>query len=188
MIAALNAHPGLWCRFATEDDAVYMIPDQEHGDCEIPVTEMTDREFEEYRGRLIRPFRSNETQLFRAEIYLTPTYVHLFMDLSHLIIDGESFDILLDDIDRAYLGEVSDEYPIGNASMKAEALSPEGSGGLYGIFQEVMIKKGRYICSTEYRTNEHSEASIQRMTDALDKMLEHFDPAMKLTDLLNCHP
>ena len=336
-----------------------------HSDYDVPVKEITDEEFADIRSRLVRPFSSDGSLLFRAEIYVTPTKVHLHLDFSHMIMDGDSYEIILKDIDRAYngntleaetftfyemineqhdflessgrertiqyyrqlfsespaptsfhkdkhesapastrydrrisvgikeiqkmcsqlkisdmvffmgllsayvakdggknaayfpvayngrnnsraqntvgfltqmffalsmwekettvgeylqslqkqillpmsftcqpylemladfpelftygfsfLGEVPEYYPLGNASLKAEALSDEGGGGLYGIYQEIMIRDGYYYCSTEYRTNEYEEDSIRKMVEALDIMLERFDPGMKLNELL----
>ena len=85
----------------------------------------------------------------------------------------------------SYLDEVTDTYPLGSTEMRAQALCPEGSGGMFGIYQEVMIKEGRHLCSTEYRSNELDEGSLVDMMNALERMLAGFDPYMKLDELLS---
>lgn len=84
----------------------------------------------------------------------------------------------------SWLDEVCDLYPLGSTEMRAEALCPEGSGGMFGIYQEVMIKEGRYLCSTEYRSNELNESSLVEMMNALESMLTKFDQDLKLDELL----
>ena len=365
VISALDAHAGLWARFAGEGEAIYMMPTPEHRAYDIPVTNMTEEEFSEHRKMLVQPISLNAPEQFHAAIYVTESNVYLFLDISHLIIDGDSYDILLADINRAYRGEqlkpesftifdlldeqsiffeeggkenaesyyeelfgkavcrtsfhkdkqesplsvtrydrvlsvdpadiqrivkplrisetvlfmgllsayvahdsgfraayfpmayngrndararttigflaqmlfvlsiwqpettvkgylqsiqkqiiypmgftcqpylemlgknpelltygfswldeVCDLYPLGSTEMRAEALCPEGSGGMFGIYQEVMIKEGRYLCSTEYRSNELNESSLVEMMNALESMLTKFDQDLKLDELL----
>lgn len=102
---ALNAHPGIWGHFCEENGDFYLLRNDSHPDYELSVREMTDEEFEEIRKNLVRPFFTGEPQLFRVEVYATPEKIHLFTDFSHFVVDGESYDIILRDIDRCYRGE-----------------------------------------------------------------------------------
>ncbi len=54
---------------------------------------------------LVRPFELLDKPLYRAEIYVADEK-YFFLDCHHIISDGESFDILLDDINAAYDGKV----------------------------------------------------------------------------------
>lgn len=54
--------------------------------------------------QLVRPFRLLEHQLYRAEIYRTEDGNYLFLDIHHILADGFSEVILLQDISRAYEG------------------------------------------------------------------------------------
>ncbi|MCR5212495.1 MAG: amino acid adenylation domain-containing protein, partial [Lachnospiraceae bacterium] len=55
---------------------------------------------------LVRPFNlDSDKVLFRIEIYETKEGNFLLLDLHHIVGDGESESILLNDIDRAYFGE-----------------------------------------------------------------------------------
>ncbi|MBP3239120.1 MAG: amino acid adenylation domain-containing protein [Oribacterium sp.] len=366
VIDALKAHPGLWARFESKGETVYMLPATEEYQYDIPVVNMTQEEFEERKKTLVRPIHLDAPVLFRAEMFITEINVYLFLDISHIIIDGESFDILLSDIDKAYrgekltpenytmfdavddqdaffedggketsekyyedlfasagcktsfrkdkedgtpisatrydrklkvsrediqritktlrisetvlfmgllsacvaadsgsraayypmayngrndarahstigflaqmvmvlsswddrttvkdylqsiqkqiiypmgftcqpylemltrypelliyafsfIGEENDTYPLGDGKLKYEALSPEGSGGMFGIFQEIKISDGKYICSSEYRSNELNEQSLVELMDIFEGMIENFDPDMKVDDLL----
>ena len=54
---------------------------------------------------LVRPFELLDKLLYRAEIYVADEK-YFFLDCHHIISDGESFDILLDDINAAYDGKI----------------------------------------------------------------------------------
>ncbi len=365
VIKALKAHPGLWAGFTGEDDTVYMIPSDIDPDYDIPVYTLSEEEFEERKKNLVRPLPLDGSEQFRAEIFITQSRLYLFLDISHLIIDGESYDILLEDINRAYcekelntesytvfnvldeqadfiegggketaieyyenlfassglnsffhldkeevpvktarydcrlpvsrekiqslikahrisenvlfmglisaciaadnngrsiyfpvayngrtnsraqstigflaqmyfvlstwepdttvlsylqsiqkqiiypmgfasqpylemlgrypelltfafsfIGESGESYPLGESSMLSEALSPEGSGGLYRMFCEIKIKDNEYICSMEYRSNELNEDSVIKAVGRFEAMLKDLDPGIKMDELV----
>ena len=57
------------------------------------------------RETLVRPYMLFNEQLFRFEIYRTCDGNYLFLDIHHIIADGTSLGIILNDINRAYSGE-----------------------------------------------------------------------------------
>ena len=69
------------------------------------IIQHTDSEFETLKEQLVRPFKLEKGRLFRAEIYLTEEKKYLFTDFHHIIADGNSYDIIFEDINRAYKGE-----------------------------------------------------------------------------------
>ena len=54
---------------------------------------------------IVLPYELLEKPLYRVTIYATPTENYLFLDFHHIICDGDSFDILIDDINAAYDGK-----------------------------------------------------------------------------------
>ena len=69
------------------------------------VIETTNEQFEELKKELVRPFKLEKGRLFRAQIYVTEDRKYLFTDFHHIIADGNSYDIIFEDINRAYVGE-----------------------------------------------------------------------------------
>ena len=69
---------------------------------------------------LVRPYMLFNEQLFRFEIYRTCDGNYLFLDLHHIVADGTSLAIIINDINRAYSGQYicSSKIPIIN-SIKA---------------------------------------------------------------------
>ena len=57
------------------------------------------------RETLVRPYMLFNEQLFRFEIYRTCDGNYLFLDIHHIVADGTSLGIILNDINRAYSGE-----------------------------------------------------------------------------------
>ena len=100
----IKAHPCLSTVIYTNDSGEVM---QKIADDSIAVEvfEMTDEEFENVRGKLVRPFDINGGKLCRFEIYITPSAKYLFEDIHHIIFDGTSWGILAADMRRAYDGE-----------------------------------------------------------------------------------
>jgi len=57
------------------------------------------------RETLVRSFSLTEKELYRIAFYHTPESWYLFLDIHHIIFDGTSFVIFLEDIEKAYRGD-----------------------------------------------------------------------------------
>ncbi len=57
------------------------------------------------REKLVQSFSLTEKELYRIVFFHTPDCSFLFLDIHHIIFDGTSFVILLEDIERAYKGK-----------------------------------------------------------------------------------
>ena len=53
----------------------------------------------------VKPFNLLRDNLYRIKIYKGPKQNYLFMDTHHIVSDGTSLAVLVDDINRAYAGE-----------------------------------------------------------------------------------
>lgn len=109
------------------DDTFVFVPE---------VIKTTNKQFECLKKELVHPFRLEKGQLFRAEIYLTEDRKYLFTDFHHIIADGNSYDIIFEDINRAYQGE------------KLEKESYTGFDA--AIDEEQQMKEGKYKKAEKY--------------------------------------
>lgn len=90
----------------TENGALAMFRKDEK-EIEIPIIEISDKEWESAREQLIQPFMYTENEpLFHAGIYKTDSNTYLFFDLAHIIGDGMSVNILFEDINAIYQGDI----------------------------------------------------------------------------------
>lgn len=69
------------------------------------VIETTNEKFASQKESLVRPFKLEKGRLLRVAIYVTEDKKYLFTDFHHIIADGNSYDIIFEDINKAYMGE-----------------------------------------------------------------------------------
>ena len=103
VIAAVNAHPYLKTAFSIDHKGE---PYKYIRDCDVKVTVLESDELD--TDTLIRPFDLHSDILFRFYIIKSSSGVTLFFDIHHILFDGVSLGILLNQISRAYSGESID--------------------------------------------------------------------------------
>ena len=101
---AVDAHSYLKARLASQDGEVVQ---QRHDDEEAVVTQTTmEKEPDNaYFQQKVKTFDLFADRLYRLEVIQSPHHVYLFMDIHHIVFDGLSTGVLLDDVKRAYNGE-----------------------------------------------------------------------------------
>lgn len=100
--AAINAHPYLKATlFADENGDIRA----RRNDSEAPQVDEKICETIPDAKELVIPFELLGGRLYRITVYKTENGNYLFMDFHHIISDGASEAILLNDIDRAYSGQ-----------------------------------------------------------------------------------
>ncbi|MDO4539390.1 MAG: condensation domain-containing protein, partial [Coriobacteriales bacterium] len=99
---ALLAHPYLFMTLRAVASGEVVAVRHAPQAVEVPVFDELPADLAD----LVRPFDlTKEEQPFRAELYSTAEGTYLFLDTHHIVSDGESLDVLLDDVDAAYAGE-----------------------------------------------------------------------------------
>ena len=101
---AVEAHPFLKCRIeGCSDGSAVMIP---RNDLTWSVIHSTCAEVdvEARYSNIKRTITLNSDALFAFEIIRTEENLYLHMNFHHIIMDGSSVNVLLKDIERAYLG------------------------------------------------------------------------------------
>ena len=125
----VQAHPYLLTKIGiSADGELYQKPCQEEFQPEL--IQLTDEEFAQKKKELVKPFKIQEERLFRIEIYAAESKKYLFVDLHHIIADGNSYDIFFEDLDAAYQGQ----------ELKAETYT----GFDAALNEEQEIEDGRY--------------------------------------------
>ena len=98
---SIENHPYLKSRLTADSDgAVYKLSSDEPA--VVEVKELHEADFD--RKSLVYPFDLLSERLYRCSIICLETYVLLFCDFHHIIFDGSSAKIFLNDVDRAYNG------------------------------------------------------------------------------------
>ena len=95
----VDAHPYLKVRLFMNEEGEVLQKREDSLSCKTQIINGMNRE------TLVRPYMLFNEQLFRFEIYRTCEGNYLFLDLHHIIADGTSLAIILNDINRVYSGE-----------------------------------------------------------------------------------
>ena len=146
--AMVNAHSYLLTEVYLSDKGEMVQRPCE--DTFIPeVIETTNAQFETLKNELVRPFKLEKGRLFRARIYCTEDKKYLFTDFHHIIADGNSYDIIFEDINRAYKGE------------KLEKESYTGFDA--ALDEEQQMKEGKYKKAEKYYDSVFGEVETESL-------------------------
>jgi len=127
--AALRADPIWRVRLVEKDGAVGWTID-EGMDIRVARRSATDAEVERERRTFARGFDVFAGPLVRFSLAETPTRSVLFVEVSHLVCDGTSMRVLLEEIGRRYDGAAARERENGAEVFAAYAeREAEGFGG-----------------------------------------------------------
>ncbi|MBP5159640.1 MAG: amino acid adenylation domain-containing protein [Lachnospiraceae bacterium] len=104
---AVEAHPAMKCSIEPNKDCVAEMIAHPDLKWEVPVEGSTldDAALEEELAGEQVVFKLNRAPLFRFRIVRNATSVYLSMVFHHILMDGTSVAVLMEDIERAYRGE-----------------------------------------------------------------------------------
>ena len=128
LVAALQAlvprHHALRARFVERDGTVV----QEFGDAPLVVARLgiEDASLRATLERFVRPFDLAVAPLVRAAIVTTETRRVLALDVHHIVADGLSVRLLLEDLEALYQGTAE---PLAGPSFADYAFWETGAGG-----------------------------------------------------------
>ncbi len=109
---ALQNHPALSSAFRFNED-FELVQEYIPGLLpELKVQEITEKTAEMLSDVLVMPYNKVlNSCLCRAGVYRSPKYTWLFMDIHHMVLDGPSLGVLLQDVTNAFYGrELSHDY------------------------------------------------------------------------------
>ena len=99
----LECHPALFSHFEERDGrGIQVYADRLAAD--VKVVKVNDDGTEAARQAFIRPFDIGQGPLFRAEVLSAPSRTELLLDFHHLVYDGASLNILMNEICSAIEG------------------------------------------------------------------------------------
>ena len=109
---AVKAHPTLFTRIELNDDGEpIQTIDLEQEMWTLSVEDVDD--IEQKKAELVVPFNIYGDRLFHIQLLRDDNHYYLFIDYHHIIVDGTSMSLMLEDINKAY----------GNESVAPEELT-----------------------------------------------------------------
>jgi amino acid adenylation domain-containing protein len=105
----VKAHPQMTVHFGNGEEGIVQTVDLEKA-VEIPVKQMSEAELAQYKQDFVKPFDLSTGPLYRFEIVTSEQHTYLLMDVHHLVFDGGSTDIFLQQLCSIMNGEpIEDE-------------------------------------------------------------------------------
>ena len=93
----IKAHPQFHVHFDSQGGDIIQIIDANQP-VVIAHSKSGEAEIKKYMADFVKPFNLRQGPLYRMEIVTTEEYVYLLADVHHLIFDGASFDLFLDQL------------------------------------------------------------------------------------------
>ncbi len=93
---------------------------------EIPVKQMSEEELAKYKQEFVKPFDLGTGPLYRFEIVTTEKQTYLLMDVHHLVFDGGSSDVFLQQLCSIMNGETIEDEAQSYAAYVMTEKAAEG--------------------------------------------------------------
>ena len=121
----VKAHPQMTVHFGNGDEGIVQTVDLEKV-VEIPVKQMSEEELAQYKQDFVKPFDLGTGPLYRFEIATTEKQTYLLMDVHHLVFDGGSSDIFLQQLCSLMNGETIEAEDLNYAAYVMAEKTAEG--------------------------------------------------------------
>ena len=122
----VGQHPQFSVHFGSEGSEPVQITDLQQ-EVDIVFTKLSEAELERYKQEFVRPFNLNRGPLYRFEIVTTEQQVYLLMDVHHLVFDGASFDLFLNQLCDIMNGKALETEDMSYASFVQKEKDAENS-------------------------------------------------------------
>ena len=98
-------HPALQTKLIEGENGEYLQVYDEKLFKPIEITDLADAEFDNLKNKLVKPFAMTGGNFWRGRIYRTPSAKFLFLDFHHIISDGFSVLLILNELFACYQDE-----------------------------------------------------------------------------------
>lgn len=138
----IHAHPSVKCKICTEENGDTFMYPQDDRDVSVDCLTGTEEEFENFFKSFAKPFDLKNGPLYRLAIYRTNRHVYLVTDFHHIISDGTSIAIFIEELNRVWHGQepVGERYTQFDLAVSEEkALQSEAYSKAKAYYDSVFI-------------------------------------------------
>ena len=159
-----RAHPGLLSRFRGENDGSVTRLVPEGHDEAVPVI-IRESRGEPDINALVQPFSNLDGDLYRLHIIESDARAYLFIDIHHILFDGNSVPTLIDELNRAYAGiALAGEATTAADFARAEQRERQSDAFVQAKKWYSELLSDAEICSTLIHDREDSDSKNAYMT------------------------
>ena len=121
VLALVEAHPALRTRFSMSGNEVWQYPDDTAA-VEIDIQAVAKAEVEAVISGFARPFRLFDEPPLRIAIVKSEKRTYLLLDIHHIIFDGFSLGIFVEELAAAYEGRAveTEDFTLFDASLREQ--------------------------------------------------------------------
>ncbi|MEY8338808.1 AMP-binding protein [Lachnospiraceae bacterium 62-35] len=161
-----DIHPGLK-NVVQQEQGIYKNFRHDDRKVEIPLTRLTDQEWEETRKGLLKPYMYGENEpLYHAGIYETDTASYFFLDIAHIMGDGVTMNVLFEDINNLYAGKPVEkesytffEYILDEKDRDERGLRTENERYFQNLMKDFRVRKS-ILTRRDFHDLDHGEDSV----------------------------
>jgi len=122
----IKAHPQFFVHFDSEGGEIVQIVDTNQP-LVLTKSQLSEAKLEKYKVEFVKPFNLRQGPLYRMEIVTTEQNVCLLADVHHLIFDGGSLDLFLNQLCDLMNGKEIEAEAISYAGFVADEKAAEGT-------------------------------------------------------------
>ncbi len=179
----VKKHPQMTIHFGNGEEGIVQTVDLEQA-VEIPVKQMGEEELAQYKHDFVRPFDLGNGPLYRFEIVTTEKQTYLLMDVHHLIFDGGSVDIFMQQLCGIMNTETIEDEDQNYADYVMAEKTAEGGSDYQAATVFFKERLSAAEAATEVRPDlpNPAKGSIGKAISALDiKAIETFCRSNQIT-------
>ena len=122
----IKSHPQFFVHFDSEAGVIVQIVDTNQP-LALAKSQLSEAELERYKLEFVKPFNLRQGPLYRMEIVTTEQNVYLLADVHHLIFDGGSLDLFLNQLCDLMNGKEIETETISYAAFVADEKAAENT-------------------------------------------------------------
>jgi acyl carrier protein len=166
----IKSHPQFHVHFDSQEGEIIQIVDVNQP-VVIEQSQIGEAEINKYMVEFVKPFNLRQGPLYRMEIVTTEENVYLLADVHHLIFDGASFDLFLDQLCDLMNGRKIEPESFTYADFVAAQKTAENSeeyAEARDFFQERLGKIEGVTEVPSDLTNPHDNGVVETLYCPLD--------------------
>ena len=144
---------------------------------EIPVVDLTEEQWEEEKKGILKPFMYTENEpLYHVSFYRTEAARYLFFDIAHIMGDGITMNVLLEDINALYAGKPVEketytffEYILDEKDRDARGLRTENEAYFKKLMEGFRIRKSVLNLKDSYDLKSGENAVLKGRFESLNR-------------------
>jgi amino acid adenylation domain-containing protein len=182
----VKAHREMTVHFGNGDEGIIQTVDLEKV-VEIPLKQMSEEELAQYKQDFVKPFDLGTGPLYRFEIMTTEKQTYLLMDVHHLVFDGGSVDIFLQQLCSLMNGETIENEDQNYAAYVMAEKAAEGGADYQAAADFFKERLSVVEAATEVRPDLPNpvKGTISKAISALD--IEAIDAFCRNNNITPAH-